>query len=615
MIFFALIIFYMNLIVAQSSAICDGSSTYENIKDLLNGASNCTFPYYEITSDFVRDGCPQLTTESLCPFNADKSLNKINIEKTVEIVKNCLKQELFVMNSTTIPWVTYSVDEILQGFGLTGECTVPQNSGFISNVNNTLITVTDVQDTVKISVNGIDLICDGVIDFTSGIVRDGCPQLTTESLCPFNADKSLNKVNIEKTVKIVNECLKKSTIGDIPMNPIMFPVVTYSANDIIQAFGLKGECYVPPNISFVYNVNNTLITVTDVQDTVKFSINVPNIIYQGTIDCKFTIPLIKPITMNNVGYHGIVAFTSKSSISLNDNNPVPEIESPTASVTIQYDFLNLKILNNIPIGTLFSKFFQQIINQTNMSELFGKFIAAIVSGALEITKTQFTSDIVRDGCPQLTTESLCPFNADKSLNKINIEKTVKIVKTCLNQPKFVDIDINPIMFPPVTYSVNQILQGFGLTGECVATPNINFIYNVNDTQITVTDVQDTVNISIAAPKLIYQGAISCKFTIPFIKTPITMDNISYYGILSLTSKSSISLNDNNPVPEIQSSTATFDVQLNFLKLPILGDIQLGSIFSIFYQQNVSKSKVSELFGKFIAAFVSGALEITKTRCN
>ncbi|GAB6022628.1 hypothetical protein CHUAL_006723 [Chamberlinius hualienensis] len=270
MIFFASIIFYMNLIVAQSSAICDGS-VYGNMYDLIDGVSNCTFPYYKITSDIVRDGCPQLTTESLCPFNADKSLNKINIEKTVEIVKNCLKQPKF---------------------------------------------------------------------------------------------------------------------GDIETNSITIPSVTYSVNEILQGFGLTGECTIPLNTSFVYNVNNTLITVTDVQDTVNFSINVPNIIYQGEVNCKFTLPLIKPIAMNNVDFYATVAFTSKSSVSLNNNNPVPEIQFPTVTINIQYDFLKLPILDHIPLGKLFSNFYQKIFDKTKISELFGKFIAAFVSGALEITKTQ-----------------------------------------------------------------------------------------------------------------------------------------------------------------------------------------------------------------------------------
>ncbi|GAB6022598.1 hypothetical protein CHUAL_006696 [Chamberlinius hualienensis] len=260
----------MNLIVAQSSAICDGS-VYGNMYDLINGVNNCSFPYYKITSDIVRGGCPQLTTESLCPFNADKSLNKINIEKTVEIVNDCLKQPKFgiiSMNPIAVPNVAYSIDQILQGTGLTGECSVPQNSGFINNVNNTLITVTDVQDTVKISVNGI------------------------------------------------------------------------------------------------------------------------NLIYNGVLNCKFTIPLLKPITLNNIGYNGALDMTSYSSILLNDINPVPEIQSPTATFNVQFESLQNPLLSNIPLESIFSKFYQQIISQTKISEIFGKFIAAIVNGALEITKTQ-----------------------------------------------------------------------------------------------------------------------------------------------------------------------------------------------------------------------------------
>ncbi|GAB6022603.1 hypothetical protein CHUAL_006701 [Chamberlinius hualienensis] len=274
MIFFASIVLittYIQFVVSQQSPTCDGG-IYDNIIDFLNGGNYCNFPYYKITSDIVRDSCPQLTTQSLCPFNADKSLNKVNIEDTIIYVKNCLQQPAF---------------------------------------------------------------------------------------------------------------------GDIQMNPIMFTSVTCIVDEMLKGTGVTGECYIPPNINFIYNVNDTLITVTGVQDTVNISIDSPNLLYQGAIDCKFKLPLVDiPITMNNVSYSGKLSLDSKSSISLNNNNSVPEIQSPTATFEVNFNFLNLPILNNIPIGKLFSKFFQQIINQTKISEIFGKFIAAIVKEALEITKTQ-----------------------------------------------------------------------------------------------------------------------------------------------------------------------------------------------------------------------------------
>ncbi|GAB6022606.1 hypothetical protein CHUAL_006703 [Chamberlinius hualienensis] len=226
-----------------------------------------------------------------------------------------------------------------------------------------------------------------------------------------------------------------------------------------------------------------------------------------------------------------------------------------------------------------------------------------------------TSDIVRDGCPQLTTESLCPFNADKSLNKINIEKTVEIVQNCLKQPTIGNIELNRIKFPTVSYSANEILQGFGLTGECGVSQDTSFFDNMNNTFITVTDVQDTVNISITLSNLTVQGLTNCKFTLPLITTPITMDNVRFFGLFAFTSKSSISLKDNNTSPEIQSSTVILNAQLEFLKLKILEKIPLGSIFSTFFNEIMGKTKISQIFAKFIAAIVSGALQFTKTQCN
>ncbi|GAB6022604.1 hypothetical protein CHUAL_006702 [Chamberlinius hualienensis] len=228
---------------------------------------------------------------------------------------------------------------------------------------------------------------------------------------------------------------------------------------------------------------------------------------------------------------------------------------------------------------------------------------------------KITSDIVRDGCPQLTTESLCPFNADKSLNKINIEKTVEIVQNCLKQPTIGNIELNRIKFPTASYSANEILQGFGLTGECDVSQHTSFFDNINNTFITVTDVQDNVNISIVLRNLIAQGLTNCKFTLPFVKAPIKMDNVSFYGILAYTSKSSISLKDNNSVPEIESPTVTLKLQFGFLQLPILNGIPLGSIFSTFFNEIMGKTKMSEIFANFIAAFVNEALKITKTQCK
>ncbi|GAB6022607.1 hypothetical protein CHUAL_006704 [Chamberlinius hualienensis] len=228
-----------------------------------------------------------------------------------------------------------------------------------------------------------------------------------------------------------------------------------------------------------------------------------------------------------------------------------------------------------------------------------------------------TSDAVRDHCPQLTTESLCPFNADKSLNKINIEKTVAIVNDCLKQPKFGNIELNRITFPPVTCIVDEIVQGFGLTGKCGISQHTSFFDNMNNTHITVTDTdsQDNVNISIILNNFVIQGIHSCKFTLPLIKTPIPMDNVSFYGIFDFTSKSSISLKDNNTSAEIQSSTVIFDAQLEFLKFKILEKIPLESIFSQFFNEIMGKTKISQIFAKFIAAIVSGALQFTKTQCN
>ncbi|GAB6022608.1 hypothetical protein CHUAL_006705 [Chamberlinius hualienensis] len=412
MTFFALIILittYIQFVIAQQLPTCNGD-TYGNVYDFVNGVSNCIFPYYKITSDIVRGGCPQLTTESLCPFNADKSLNKINISKTVEIVNDCLKQPTIgniELNRIKFPPASYSANEILQRFGLTGECGVSQHTSFFDNINNTLITVTDVQDTFVVSQSSTT--CDGntygdVDDFvngvsnclfpydkiTSDIVRDGCPQLTTESLCPFNADKSLNKINIEKTVKIVKNCLKQPTIGGNAINPFIFPLVTYAVNDILQEFGLTGECTVPSNINFIYNLNNTLISVTDVKDLlINISITASQLILKGAIDCKFTLPLVKiPIPINNIGYLGTLAFTSKSSISSRDNNTPPEIQSPDAELNAQFGFTQNPLLSNIPLGSLFSYFYNKIINQTKASKIFGKFISAFINGALEITKTQ-----------------------------------------------------------------------------------------------------------------------------------------------------------------------------------------------------------------------------------
>ncbi|GAB6022630.1 hypothetical protein CHUAL_006725 [Chamberlinius hualienensis] len=247
----------------------------------------------------------------------------------------------------------------------------------------------DTYDDLYNFINGVSSCNFPYYNITSDIVRDGCPQLTTESLCPFNADKSLNKINIEKTVEIVNDCLKQPKFGIISMNPITVPSVTYSGDQILQGTGVTGECTVPQNSSFVYNVKNTLITVTDVQNTVKFTINGSTLISKGLINCKFTIPIpnVEP-SMNIIGYYATLPLTSKSSILLNDNYTVPKIESSAGTCNVQFDFIQVPVYSFIPLRSFFSTYYNRMIRKAKISEIFGKFIAAIVNGALQFTKSQ-----------------------------------------------------------------------------------------------------------------------------------------------------------------------------------------------------------------------------------
>ncbi|GAB6023031.1 hypothetical protein CHUAL_007125 [Chamberlinius hualienensis] len=227
-----------------------------------------------------------------------------------------------------------------------------------------------------------------------------------------------------------------------------------------------------------------------------------------------------------------------------------------------------------------------------------------------------TLDCLKTSCPKLMSASLCPINSDKSLNRANIETTMKIVQSCLNETSICDFQINPIVMPSFTVAVDQLLVGTDVTGQCSLIKNTSVINNLKTTVISLTDNPDKAEFMINAPNISYDGVINCQFALPLQPVPLTLNNINYHGVLPMTATFSIFLKDDDLTPVIQTQKTKLDVDFNgFNRIPLLNNMHVGDIFTNFFEQYVDKSILPDLFANFIASVFSGAFAITKSQCS
>ncbi|GAB6022378.1 hypothetical protein CHUAL_006496 [Chamberlinius hualienensis] len=136
----------------------------------LNGINNCTYPRTKINPECVGRSYPQLKNLSLCPTLTNESVSRENVETTIQMVNEYLKQKTICevpLNIIPFPKTTFIADQLLKGTPFTGSCTINGRTTTINNVNNTVIRINSFPPLV-VDVNVDNLVYNGTMDCRLG---------------------------------------------------------------------------------------------------------------------------------------------------------------------------------------------------------------------------------------------------------------------------------------------------------------------------------------------------------------------------------------------------------------------------------------------------------------
>ncbi|GAB6022381.1 hypothetical protein CHUAL_006499 [Chamberlinius hualienensis] len=254
-------------------------------------------------------------------------------------------------------------------------------------------------NTVNDAIDGVDNCTYQANKFTASCVAASCPELNSNSLCPFknNGDIDINKV--KKTLQTANDCLgTKLPICNVSIDPIPIPNFTDNTNELFQQVGLSGNCLVAGG--YIYNASSVVISLADNYQKptlpLNITISIKDLVYIGNFSCK-----VKKITSNNSSSSEIVrdtdnvTFRFDLTISAFTSEYLDSVTKPKVVVTYEKILVTISKISfdndsglNGNVTETFKDSLQTYLNKSKMSQSFAEFIAAFVSSALQATIQQ-----------------------------------------------------------------------------------------------------------------------------------------------------------------------------------------------------------------------------------
>ncbi|GAB6022377.1 hypothetical protein CHUAL_006495 [Chamberlinius hualienensis] len=244
---------------------------------------------------------------------------------------------------------------------------------------------------VVAAVNGLDNCTYPRDKINPECVEIGIRQFTNQSLCPFFTNGTINEKNIETTVDIVNQLLKQKTLCDIPLNPIPFSGLTFNAAQFLKSTPFTGYCTIVKT-AYVNNVNNTVISVVHFQSPLTVQMNVSQLTYNGVLNCSFGGQVFNQnfeIPLSNISFDEPINISIASEVPLDNNQTTPNITSTWVTANPKFSAFHVdEILRMFNLNEVFSNAVTKLIENSPLSESYGKFVLAILYNALQATKKQ-----------------------------------------------------------------------------------------------------------------------------------------------------------------------------------------------------------------------------------
>ncbi|GAB6022387.1 hypothetical protein CHUAL_006505 [Chamberlinius hualienensis] len=207
----------------------------------------------------------------------------------------------------------------------------------------------------------------------------------------------------------------------------------------------------------------------------------------------------------------------------------------------------------------------------------------------------FNPVCVEASLPALSSQSLCPVNSDGSINEENLNQILNIITDGLGLPEICNQDLNPILYPNITYAADQLVPK-PFTGECRIPENQhNNITNIKNTQVSLisTVADGKAKISIIVKGLTYRAVSECKLSLRSVGINA---NISVLANMDISAESSFSITNNNATFTIDSINVVTDMQVPSDNNPLLAG-------------------VSSFFSDMITSFVSSSVAQQETKCD